>query len=461
MTSRTRTRALVIAAAIVVMMVIVAGSLESSSSSAAAPPATKPNVVIVIADDMRWDDTDGMPWTTANIRDRGRSFTQAYVPTSVCCPSRVSLLTGNFSHTTHVWSNDEDSPYGGFTAFSAGRDDQTLATWLSASGYRTGLFGKYLNGYHGPYVPPGWSAWNAFGEKIEYTYFDWWSASGAHLVNTLAYSTSFFAKKAADFIRTTPTSQPLFVVFAPKAPHLPSTPQRNYVGSEAGVPALRPPNYDEAEVGDKPPYVRKVASWGSDQRDAVDLLHERRLESLRSVDDAVRALTGELSSAGRLQNTIFVVVSDNGFCMGEHRLDGKYAPYECSTRVPLWVRWDASGWSGTTSAALVAANVDLTATIVQATGVGAPPIDGVPLATGRTELVAEHFKDSEDTPSYCGVRRPGELYVRYGGGFEEYYDYGSDPFELKNVAKSRPSDVAALRGRARALCGSGPPGYAW
>src|SRR3990170_377295 len=122
----------------------------------AATSAEPPSVVIIYTDDQRADTLWAMPNVQTLLADRGVTFTNAFVVNPVCCPSRSSLLTGKYSHSTGVWRNV--MPYGGFPALD---DSSTLATWLRGAGYSTGLLGKYLNGYWDAptYVPPGWDRW--------------------------------------------------------------------------------------------------------------------------------------------------------------------------------------------------------------------------------------------------------------------------------------------------------------
>src|SRR5919197_894183 len=130
-------------------------------SAASAEASSRPNIVLILTDDQRWNSLWAMLAVQGNLVDRGVTFTNGFVVNSLCCPSRASILTGRYSHSTGVYT--EASPGGGFDRF---RDSSTLATWLHAAGYRTALFGKYLNGYRGTYVPPGWDRWFAFQQQV-------------------------------------------------------------------------------------------------------------------------------------------------------------------------------------------------------------------------------------------------------------------------------------------------------
>ena len=136
-------------------LLIVGVALLSAVSGAGA--ATRPNILFVLTDDQRFDTLGAMPTVQRDLVGRGVTFTNAFVVNALCCPSRASILTGRYSHSTKVYGND--GPYGGFASF---RDRSTVGTWLRSAGYRTGYVGKYLNGYRGSYVPPGWDRWVAF-----------------------------------------------------------------------------------------------------------------------------------------------------------------------------------------------------------------------------------------------------------------------------------------------------------
>src|SRR5215213_4461903 len=140
--------------------VLPGGPLNGDRNEAAAQTA-HPNIVVILTDDQRADQLGRMP-AVADLAADGLTFANAYVSNPLCCPSRATILTGRYSHTTGVYRNENTEATGGWQAF---RDDErsTVATWLDAAGYRTALVGKYLNGYGGDgHVPPGWNQWLAY-----------------------------------------------------------------------------------------------------------------------------------------------------------------------------------------------------------------------------------------------------------------------------------------------------------
>jgi N-acetylglucosamine-6-sulfatase len=416
----------------------------------------RPNVVIVMLDDVRADliTRETAPTITRRVIGRGVVFDRAIVPVSLCCPSRASTLTGNHAHTTGV--------YKGIGSF---RDDETIAVWLDDAGYRTGLFGKYLNGYGrgrwAGYVPPGWDRWTAFRQP-GFTGYDWFDRAGRLHAGT-RYSTSFLARRAERFIESTPRRVPLFLYFAPYSVHRPTEPARRDVGTFAHLEPWRPPSYD-VEPHRQPPYLDR--DWPAELADRVDANRIAQHETLLSADRAVHAILDALERSGRRRDSVVVVMSDNGFMWGEHRLTGKNAPYDASSRIPLALRYDAAGWRG--SRAGVAANIDVAPTVARLARVDHPATDGASLVpmlrTGsgvRDALLLEHVLGSGGIPSFCGIRTRRHLFVRYADGFEELYDYRVDPWELDNIASDDRGFTASFRQRTRALCDPVPPGFAW
>jgi len=194
------------------------------------PPETTaadrpPDVVLVLTDDQRPDTVRWMPTVTRQIRDKGTRFTRTVASTPTCCPSRASIVTGRYARDTGVYGNT--APNGGWRAFLAnGNEQRTLATALQANGYRTGLVGKYFNGFaqngHGApagHRPPGWDHFLTFatetGGYLDYTLTDG-SVLGSHVED---YSTDVLGARAARFVQRTPADQPLFLMFTPFAPH--------------------------------------------------------------------------------------------------------------------------------------------------------------------------------------------------------------------------------------------------
>jgi N-acetylglucosamine-6-sulfatase len=439
-----------------------------------AAATTAPNIVLILTDDQRWDTLWAMPNVQSELVAHGIDFTNAFVVNSLCCPSRASILTGEYSHSTMVY--DDGGPYGGFQAF---RDAETTATWLHAAGYHTGLIGKYLNRYmreNETYIPPGWDRW--FGALLSRTnnesayYYDYYmSDQGVESYfgyGDANYSTDVYAAQADSFIRTTDADQPLFLYLAPAAPHEPATPPTRYATEFSELPPSRPPNFNERDVSDKPSYIRKLRHLTKAQQAAIDALRINQYRTLLGADDAVGTVVKALSDTGRLDNTMIVFASDNGLTWGEHRNRGKIVPYEESIRVPLVIRYDPLVAIPSTDDHLVT-NLDLASTFTElagAQGVGLEGLSLIPLlaktpVAWRNDFLVEHLRGTAVVPTYCAVRNEGFIYITYDTAEEELYDLASDPYELVNVASdpAYASTVASLRVRLQTLCDPPPPGF--
>ena len=162
MTTFLRRPVLLVPVLVLAAAVLLPGAMQPSGAvPGVAPSTTAPNIVLILTDDQRYDELSYLPNVQNLLVANGVTFSNGFVTNPDCCPSRASILTGAYSHTTGIYRNH--APHGGFKTFRKSGDDQsTVATWLQGAGYRTALVGKYLNGYkfdNASYVPPGWSRW--------------------------------------------------------------------------------------------------------------------------------------------------------------------------------------------------------------------------------------------------------------------------------------------------------------
>lgn len=440
---------------------------ETTSRPAHAQVPGRPNIVLIVTDDQRYDTLRVMPEVQRLLVRRGIRLTRAIVTNPLCCPSRATILTGRYSHTTGVYSNA--APAGGWTAFQAS-ESSTIATALDAVGYRTALIGKYINGYRGDavHVPPGWDRWFAFangnGRYFNYTMFDDSRGLVSYGARPKDYSTDVIRKQAVAFIRGTPTQAPLFLMAAPFAPHGNFIAAPRHRGGLSAMPVHLGPAVNESDPSDKPAYLKQRPSRPVEE---LKRARRRQWETLLAVDDMVSGILQALSETGRSNNTLVIFTSDNGLSIHEHRWTGKRVPYEESIRVPLIIRMPGRSSAGTVSDALVS-NVDLAPTIADFAGASLS-VDGVslrPVLTGaasavRDSVVLEHFERPEIVPTYCGVRTRSFTFVHYSTGEEELYDLLEDPRQLQNVASTRPTKTDQLRSLTRSLCRPVPPGFSW
>jgi arylsulfatase A-like enzyme len=433
-------------------------------ATSATPPVARPDIVLILTDDQRYDLMPYMPLTAARLAGEAVQFQYAFAPTPNCCPARATILTGLYSHNTGVMQS-----YGSFGGATKFNPTSTIATWLQPLGYRTGLYGKYLNDYFrlSPAVPPGWSEFHAFVRDDDDYYYNYTLNDNGDTRDygfaEADYSTPLIAAKAAEFIASTPVSQPLFLYFTPFGPHQPATPHPSDIGSFASFPPQRPPSYNESDVSDKPAWVRALPLIDAEGMAASDAFHRSQLETLQSVDRAVATIVDALVASGRWANTRLIFASDNGLMWGEHRIkDTKFCVYEECVRVPLWVR--VPGQAPRTDDHLVA-QIDFAPTIaewagaVPATrmnGMSLVPLLADPATPWRSELLLETLHSSSLRTSWSAVRTPSYLYAEYENGNQELYDLQTDPFQLTNVVgdPAYAAVVQTLRTKLAALKGS-------
>jgi arylsulfatase A-like enzyme len=405
----TRT-ALVLAAALVAAIIpaTTAVGAARAATTPSRPAARRPNIVFILTDDLDASTYD--PATFPALHDlmttKGLTFTKYYVDDSLCCPSRASILRGQYVHNTDVRNNAP--PTGGFERFHAeGRERSTIATWLHARGYRTGLFGKYLNGYPNTvsprYVPPGWDTWVSPSGGNPYAEYQYELNQDGRLVEygrqPADYLVDVLSEQATRFIASS-SGRPFFAYIAPYVPHQPATPAPRYLSSFPGVTAPQPPSFDRVASPGSPAYLRDRPPLSAVVKDYINVLYRRRLQDMLGVDDLVRNVVQTLRRTGQLDNTYIFLSSDNGFHLGQHRLPpGKQTPFEEDIHVPLVVRGPGVR-QGTTSA--MAMNIDLAPTFAALAGARATsPVDGrslVPLfhAAGappvwRQNVLVEHY----------------------------------------------------------------------
>jgi N-acetylglucosamine-6-sulfatase len=420
-------------------------------SSVGAPAAPEhPNVLLILTDDQTLESMRVLDRTLARLAAEGTTFANAVVSYPMCCPSRATELTGQYAHNHKVMANIP--PDGGY-----GRLDHsnTLPVWLREAGYETAHVGKYLNGYTGPEVPAGWSHWFGLSDPSTYRMYDYTAIDDGKPVHYGEdeddYQTDVLAKKAEEILRDMVRSgHPFFLSVAPVPPHqersdedargTPPRPARRHQGLFSSEPLPGKASFDEPDVADKPPHIRKLRNLSAAKKELILRTYRARLESLQAVDELVERLVDTLEETGQLDKTVIVFTSDNGFFLGEHRIaDGKLLPYEESIRVPLIVR--GGGFPAGHTAEQPVANIDLAPTIVELTGARARrTMDGrslLPLALDPSlgqdrTLLIEGLSRNRAKPSYEAVRTSRWLYVEYHTGARELYDLQSDPLQLRS-----------------------------
>lgn len=460
------------------------GAAPAASSGGDGPgrasAQAKPNIVFIITDDMDMASLPYMPKLQAFMVNLGTSFNDSFASNPVCCPSRATMLRGQYSHNHRIWTNGRgnNSCFDDFRA--AGHEASTVATWLQAAGYRTGLIGKYLNRYPANrgvfddgYVPPGWDYWFAVfnADFNSDAYFDYFANDNRRLVTygkkAEDYETDVLTGKAVDFIRGNKDAggKPFLLWIATTAPHNDPIPAPRHQNSQSGR-APRTPNFNEDDIADKPTWYRdNLPLLTSRDISDIDSVFRARLDTLQAVDDMVEKVIEALAAAGTLGDTYIFFTSDNGYLSGNHRFpNGKDAPYEESIRVPLIVR--GPGVPAGVSLPHDVSNVDLAPTFAQLSGAQAPSfIDGrslvsllaagaPPVASWRQDLLIEHEPvDAAGLPAWAALRSDREKYVDYSANAEEeYYDLLNDPYETESKHRALdPARKSQLKARLNQL----------
>jgi len=428
----------------------------------------KPNIIFVLADDLDGGSIQYMPTVRGELIRKGTTFENGILTTPTCCPSRASLLRGQYTNNHGIWREGT-----GAQAFrERGLDKSTVATWLDRAGYKTALVGKYLNGYaeylkntgNYGYIPPGWDRWHANASG------DVWAECLNENGNQRCYGghpDTVLADKVEGFVRANKDSPaPLFLWVAFSAPHEPAPYTSQDANKFGDTPLPRPPSFNEADVSDKPAWIRNRELLTAREISDHTAFYRDRLRSLQMVDRAVGRLVGALADTGRLNNTYVVFWTDNGHHMGEHRLGslggttGKGTPYVEDTRDPLIVRGPSVPQPAVRQELVL--NTDIAPTFAALAGAQPPDfVDGrsfVPLLRGQTPpwrtagLIENVLSNSLNRPAFAGMITGDTTYVEYENGEEELYDREADPYQLQNIYKGTdPTLITGLEARLDAL----------
>jgi N-acetylglucosamine-6-sulfatase len=452
---------LALARLLMAAIVAVAGVLHSQTGST----KPRPNIVFILSDDEDLRSHAFMPKTKALLDEHGSVFENYFVTASLCCPSRTSILRGQYPHNTKVQGNAP--PDGGFAKFRAmGHERSNIATWLQSAGYRTAFFGKFMNGYRADEdgVLPGWDEWYGCGNGFpNYNYS--LNENGKMVPygdHPKDYLTDVLARKAVGVIkRAIEAGQPFLLYIAPFTPHTPATSAVRHNDLFADMRLPRSPSFNEIDVSDKPTYVQKRLLFSPSQIENIENLYRKRLRSLQATDDMVGRLVEILRETGQLKNTFIVYTSDNGFRMGEHRLrPGKDTAYEEDIRVPLIVR--GPGVPAGERLEPMVLNIDLAPTFAEIAGVKPPDfVDGrsfLPLFKDpkrpwrRTFMVGRHQSHGLEQEERAGriqfkaIRTARwTYYLEYaGGGGHELYDLKKDSYQLENLAQEADPELVQV-----------------
>jgi len=463
--------------------------------------------------------------------NKGTHFTNAFSTTSICCAARCQLLSGQYGHNVGVLTNN--GPWGGIFAYINPRDqqgnrmkesdgkcinneDRSLPLILhNYAGYKTAIIGKYLNNIENDttgtvtikHVPKGWTEFRVGANHRLYSGYNYvltdWNEDeklmryDVYGSSPADYQTDVIRDKAIKFIdhhrqvtEAKDNQSPLFLYVATTAPHFPLMAAERHADKTAHwaskfetIVASRPNYYSMHSVLGKSSWLRESASrrevlkyFGFNQVE-----FQKRMGSLYAVDEMIEAVVKKIEGLGELDNTIFVLTSDNGYNLGSHKLIHKMAAYDESVRIPLWIA--GPGFGKQEEVKDFVALIDLAPTFLDAAGLKVPDfMDGFSIRKISDEDDRENFGErdalllqynmhttdiedwqdngvgnefvnsaegqmplgfAEDVPPYTAVRTNTHLYVDYQliraetkkiEHEYELYDCVQDPFQIKNIA---------------------------
>ncbi|MDQ3847036.1 MAG: sulfatase [Bacteroidota bacterium] len=418
--------------------------------------ATPRNVVFILTDDHRYDFmgfTGRLPWLKTPNMDRlfkeGAWFKNAFVTTSLCSPSRASILTGAYSHVHTIVDNVAPEVPGNIY----------FPQYLQKAGYQTGFFGKWHMGNEEDYPRPGFNHWESFkGQGVYYNPDLNINGKQVHFGDS-AYISDLLTEHALDWLKGRDKSKPFFLYLSHKAVHSPLAPAKRHLGMYKNQPYPKPPTYYQTLDGndaykklDWPEWVKEQRySWhGVDypyhtHQDIGELV-DTYCETLMGVDESIGSVMEYLKSEGLDKSTLIIYMGDNGFSMGEHGLIDKRHFYEESVKVPFLVYCPEIFSNGGKTITKMVQNIDVAPTILSVAGLQPPAsMPGksfIPLLRGdstqwRDKIFYEYYweYDFPMTPTVFGVRTDKFKYIRYYGIWDtnELYDLENDPNETTNL----------------------------
>ncbi len=419
-----------------------------------ASTTDRPNVIFILTDDHRYDYmgfTGKVPWLKTPNLDRlatqGAYFPNAFVTTSLCSPSRASILTGLYSHQHTIVDNHAPDP-GNLTYFPQ---------YLQTAGYQTAFFGKWHMGDENDEPRPGFEHWESFkGQGVYYNPV--LNINGERIAyKDSTYITDLLTEHAIDWLQNRNKDQPFFVYLSHKAVHAAFKPARRHKGMYKNKKIEYPSTYYQTKTGEYQDL--KWPQWVADQRvswHGVDYMYHGNgelqelvvdyCETLMGVDESVGVVMDFLAEEGLDKSTLVIYMGDNGFSWGEHGLIDKRHFYEESVKVPLLMHYP-SLISAEKTLDFMVQNIDIAPTILDLAGIPKPEnLPGnsiIPLLTNqdkddvRKEIFYEYYweYDFPMTPTVFGMRTDRYKYIKYHGIWDrnELYDLSNDPEEMYNL----------------------------
>ncbi|KAF9103479.1 hypothetical protein BGX27_010558 [Mortierella sp. AM989] len=448
----------------------------------------KPNFLVFLTDDQdrRMNSLDHLPLVKKYLRDEGTEFTNYYTTTAMCCPSRVSLWSGQFAHNHNV--TDETPPHGSYTKFVSQKLDQNwLPTWLQDAGYSNNYIGKFINGVtpNLKLAPKGFDKdhWEPLVAPNIYTFYSptFSTNNGPLETHDGVYQTDIISDKSIEILDSLAKNKtnPFLFVISPTAPHdevwttpegvvfTPPLPAKRHEHLFPDAKAPRYPNFNP-DKNDKVSWIGTLPKLNDSEVERIDAIYRARLQSLQATDELVERIIKRLEHNGQLDNTYIVYTTDNGYHLGTHRMfAGKQTAFEEDTNIPFIIR--GPGIAKNKKSNAVATHTHFPATVLQLANLPIPdeldahsiPVLADKSAYGKdqpTEAFSVEFWSNAfmenstgafQTNSYKSVRLIGQgynlLYTIWCTGEKEYYDLVKDPFQIKNIyKKTKPAFLNRL-----------------
>ncbi|KAI0096218.1 Arylsulphatase [Nemania sp. FL0031] len=450
----------------------------------------RPNIIFILSDDqdLEMGSIEYMPLLDKYLRAKGTTYERHYCTTALCCPARASILTGKMAHNHNV--TDVVMPFGGYTkVVQEGINDDYLPLWLQEAGWDTYYVGKLWNSHSTDnYNSPRARGWNGSDFLLDPYTYDYYNPTFVRnydepIHHENEYSTDLVSKKALGFIDdASKSTRPFFLGVAPIAPHS----NTEYVdvngttktATSAPIPAKRHETLFEDVVVPRTPHfnpetpssvywVHDLPRLNQTHIDANDLYYRQRLRSLQAVDEMIEAIVQKLEHHGMLNHTYIIFTTDNGFHIGQHRLEpGKFCPFEEDVHIPLFIR--GPGVPENQRAPIVTTHTDLAPTFLSMVGASMRAnMDGEVIPLTKPGIDAsignryEHvqveywgYAVSEGDYSYQGYLIPNNTYKALRIVSDEYsfyysiwcnnehelYDMKNDPYQLDNLFPTYPTN---------------------